>query len=59
VSLAEPKERIHFRPKIEAMEQSADGQRDFNAFVSSAKGETSPTSCQEGSGGRTLPKAGG
>ena len=38
MSLAEPKERIHFRSKVEAMEQSADGQRDFDAFVLSAKG---------------------
>jgi hypothetical protein len=41
VSLAEPKGRIHFRSKVEAMEQSADGQRDFDAFVVLAKGETS------------------
>ena len=40
VSLAEPKERIHFRSKVEVMDQSADGQRDFDAFVMSAKGET-------------------
>jgi hypothetical protein len=41
VSLAEPKERIHFRSKVEVMDKSADGQRDFDAFVMSAKGETS------------------
>jgi hypothetical protein len=39
VSLAEPKERIHFRSKVEAMDKSAEGQRDFDAFVVSAKGE--------------------
>ncbi|MBI4325903.1 MAG: hypothetical protein HY674_11645 [Chloroflexi bacterium] len=39
VSLAEPKERIHFRSKVEAMEQSADRLRNFDAFVLSAKGE--------------------
>lgn len=37
VSLAEPKERIHFKSKVEAMEQSADRQRDFDGFVMSAK----------------------
>jgi hypothetical protein len=41
VSLAEPKERIPFRSKVEAMEQSADGHRDFDAFVMSAKGRRS------------------
>ncbi|MEK7676767.1 MAG: hypothetical protein AAB676_13125 [Verrucomicrobiota bacterium] len=39
VSLAEPKERIHFLSKVEAMDQSADRQRDFDAFVMSAKAE--------------------
>ena len=39
MSLAEPKERIHFRSKVEAMDNSADGQRDFDAFVISANGE--------------------
>lgn len=32
---------MHFRSKVEAMDQSADGQRNFDAFVVSAKGETS------------------
>lgn len=49
--LAEPKERIHFRSKVEAMEQSADGQWDFDAFVLSAKGETSTKSFQDWAGG--------
>jgi hypothetical protein len=39
VSLPEPKERIHFRSKVEAMGQSVDRQRDFDAFVVPAKGE--------------------
>ncbi len=36
VSLAEPKERIHFRSKVEAVEQSANRQREFDAFVALA-----------------------
>jgi WD40 repeat protein len=44
VSLAEPKERIHFKSAVEAMDRSADRQRDFDAFVMSAKGETSTKS---------------
>ena len=41
VSLEEPKERLGFTSKVEAMEQSADSQRDFEMFVESARGETS------------------
>lgn len=44
VSLAEPKERLHFASKVEAMEQSADRHRDFEMFVESARGETSTPS---------------
>ena len=33
VSLTEPKERIHFQSAVEAMERSAEGQRDFDALV--------------------------
>lgn len=44
VSLAEPKERLRFASKVEAMEQSADRQRDFEMFVESARGETSTPS---------------
>jgi hypothetical protein len=58
VSLAEPKERIHFRSKVEAMEQSADRQRDFDAFVVSAKGETSTKSYQDGACGEQGAAAG-
>jgi hypothetical protein len=44
VSLAVPKKRIRFRSKLQAMEQSADQQRDFDAFVVPAIGETSTQS---------------
>jgi class 3 adenylate cyclase/GTPase SAR1 family protein len=44
VSLTEPKERLHFASKVQAMEQSADRQRDFEMFVESARGETSTPS---------------
>ena len=54
VSLAEPKERIHFESKVEAMDKSADRQRDFDAFVMSAKGETSTKSFQEWAGGERV-----
>ena len=57
VSLAEPKERIHFRSKVEAMEKSADQQRDFDAFVMSAKGETNTKSFQEWAGGEQVTLA--
>ena len=57
MSLAEPKERIHFRSKVEAMDQSADRQRDFDAFVMSAKGETSTKSFQEWAGGERVTLA--
>jgi len=59
VSLAEPKDLIHFRSKVEAMEQSADQQWDFNAFVMSAKGETSTksSSTTEHTGGNKVAVA--
>ncbi len=57
VSLAEPKERIHFRSEVEAMDKSADRQRDFDAFVMSAKGETSTKSFQEWAGGERVTLA--
>lgn len=44
VSLEEPKERLRFTSKVEAMEQSADRQRNFEMFVESARGETSTPS---------------
>lgn len=53
----EPKERIHFRSKVKAMDQSADRQRDFDAFVMSAKGETSTKSFQDWAGGEQVTLA--
>ena len=41
LSLAEPRERICFQSEVEAMDKYADQQRDFDAFILSAKGETS------------------
>jgi len=55
--LAEPKERMRFVSKVEAMEQSADRQRDFEMFVMSAKGETSTESFQEWAGGKRVTLA--
>jgi class 3 adenylate cyclase/GTPase SAR1 family protein len=57
VSLAEPKERIHFRSQVEAMDKSADQQRDFDAFVTSAKGETSTKSFQDWAGNERVTLA--
>ncbi|MDO8349474.1 MAG: adenylate/guanylate cyclase domain-containing protein, partial [Planctomycetota bacterium] len=57
VSLAAPKERIHYRSNVEAMEQSADRQRDFDAFVVSAKGETSTKTFQDWAGGEQVTLA--
>jgi WD40 repeat protein/class 3 adenylate cyclase len=57
VSLAEPKERVHFRSKVEAMDNSADRQRDFEAFVMSAKGETSTKSFHNWAGGEQVTLA--
>ncbi len=51
VALAEPRERIHFRSKVEAMDRAADRHREFDAFVMSAKGETSTKSFQDWAGG--------
>jgi class 3 adenylate cyclase len=50
VSLAEPKERLRFASKVEAMEKSADWQRDFEMFVQSARGETSTPNFKEWAG---------
>jgi len=41
VSLAAPIERLKFASKVEAMDRSADPQREFEMFVESARGETS------------------
>jgi WD40 repeat protein/class 3 adenylate cyclase/GTPase SAR1 family protein len=50
VSLAEPKERMRFRSRVEAMDRSANEQRNFDAFIMSAKGETSTRSFQDWAG---------
>jgi class 3 adenylate cyclase len=57
VSLAEPKERIHFRSKVEAMDRSADRQRDFDAFIITVKGETNTASFREWAGGERVTLA--
>ncbi len=57
VSLSMPKERISFRSEVEAMDKSADRQRDFDAFVMSAKGETSTRNFQEWAGGERVTLA--
>lgn len=57
VSLAEPKERLQFPSAVEAMDRSADRQRDFDAFVMSAKGETSTKSFLEWAGGAQVTLA--
>jgi class 3 adenylate cyclase len=53
----QPKERIYFKSKVEAMDKSADRQRDFKAFVVSAKGETSTKNFQEWVGGERVTLA--
>lgn len=50
VSLEEPKERLRYESKVEAMEQSADRQRAFEMFVESARGETSTPSFTQWAG---------
>jgi WD40 repeat protein/class 3 adenylate cyclase len=57
VALVEPKERIHFRSQVEAMDKFADRQREFDAFIMSAKGETSTKSFQEWAGGERVTLA--
>jgi class 3 adenylate cyclase len=57
VSLAEPKERIHFRSEVESMNRSADQQRDLDAFVVSAKGETSTKTFRDWAGDKQVTLA--
>jgi class 3 adenylate cyclase len=52
-----PEDRIHLRSKVEATEQSADQQRDLDAFVVSAKGETSTRSFQDWAGAEQVTLA--
>jgi class 3 adenylate cyclase/GTPase SAR1 family protein len=57
VSLAEPEERLRFSSKVQAMEQSADRQRDFEMFVESARGETSTSSFTDWAGDESVTLA--
>lgn len=57
VSLAEPEERLYFRSKIDEMDSSADKQRDFDAFVLSAKGETRTERFRKWAGGEQVTLA--
>ena len=57
VSLAEPKERIQFKSAVQEMDKSADRQRNFDAFVMSAKGETSTESFHKWAGGERVTLA--
>jgi WD40 repeat protein/class 3 adenylate cyclase len=50
VSLAEPKELIHFDSQVAVMDRSADQQRAFEMFVESARGETSTPSFMQWAG---------
>ncbi len=47
VSLTEPRERLRFPSKVEAMEQSADRERNVEMFIESARGEMSTPSFME------------
>jgi class 3 adenylate cyclase/GTPase SAR1 family protein len=57
VPLTEPKERIQFRSEVAAMELSADRQRNLDAFVMSAKGETRTVPFHEWAGGEHVTLA--
>jgi class 3 adenylate cyclase len=54
ISLIEPKERIRFKSKLEAMDNSADWHRNFDAFIMSAKGETSTKGFMEWASGERV-----
>jgi WD40 repeat protein/class 3 adenylate cyclase len=57
VPLTEPKERIQFQSQVAEMDRSADRRRDFDAFVVSARGETSTTSFHTWAGGERVTLA--
>jgi class 3 adenylate cyclase/GTPase SAR1 family protein len=57
VSLTEPKERLRYVSKVEAMDRSADRQRNFEMFVESARGETSTPSFTEWAGDERVTMA--
>ena len=57
VPLIEPKECILFQSEVEAMDKSANHQRDFDVFVTSARGEISTKSFQKWAGGERVTLA--
>ena len=59
VSLQEPKEKlaVQYPSQVEAMDRTADRQRDFEAFVMSASAETRTTSFGEWAGGERVTLA--
>jgi class 3 adenylate cyclase/GTPase SAR1 family protein len=57
VSLVAPAERVQFQSQVAAMNASADKQRNLDAFVVSAKGETSTNSFHEWAGGARVTLA--
>jgi WD40 repeat protein/class 3 adenylate cyclase len=57
VPLTEPRERIRFASQVAAMDRTADRRRDFDAFVVSARGETSTKSFRDWAGGERVTLA--
>ena len=57
VPLAEPKERLQFKSAVEAMDEAADRQRDFESFVMSATGEASTHDFRAWAGGERVTLA--
>lgn len=57
VSLTAPKERLAFASEVDAMDKSADRRRDFDAFLVSARGETSTKRFHEWAGGERVTLA--
>jgi len=59
VSLAEPKEKLseQYPSQVEAMNRSADERRDFEAFLTSAAGETRTQAFDEWAGGERVTLA--
>ena len=57
VPLREPAEQVHFRSEVEAMDRTADRHRDYDAFLVSAKGETTTAGFREWAGGQRVTLA--
>lgn len=57
VSLVEPKERLRFSSALDTMNSHANRYRDFDAFVMSARGETSTTNFLAWAGGERVTLA--